>query len=105
MGLLLLWHPSCCLATSLSGLLGSISGLLVEFPRLMVLEDFTLPSLGLGSEVVWEFMAPMTAVNPHHPEPISGHQSLSGFDVPVRAVAMRLKIGGAIQPLSWLDYD
>lgn len=33
------------------------SGLAVQFPRLMVLGNFSLPSLSLGLEVVQEFLA------------------------------------------------
>lgn len=50
LGLLLLYQPPCCMATFLPELLEAISGLAVEFPRLMALGDFKLPSLGLALE-------------------------------------------------------
>lgn len=34
----------------------------VEFPRLMVLGDFNLPSLGMDLELAQEFLAAMTAM-------------------------------------------
>lgn len=41
----------------------SLSGLAVQFPRFMVLGNFSLPSLSLGLEVVQEFMAAMAATD------------------------------------------
>lgn len=54
---------SLCVATSLPDLLETISGLAVEFPKLMVLGDFNLASLGLASKVTQEFVATMEAVD------------------------------------------
>lgn len=42
-GLLLLHRPPCCLATPLPELLEAVSGLAVEFPKLLVLGDFNVP--------------------------------------------------------------
>lgn len=61
LGLLLLCQLSCYI-TSLTEFLNPISGLTIEFPRFMVLGDFNLPSLGMGSEVVQEFMVTMIAI-------------------------------------------
>lgn len=53
LGLLLLYQPPYYTAAPV--LLNLISGLAVEFSRFTVLGDFSLPSLGLESEVAHEF--------------------------------------------------
>lgn len=49
-------------ATSLPDFLDSMTGLVVEFPRFMVLGDFNPPSLGAGQRYR-EFMAIMAAMD------------------------------------------
>lgn len=58
LALLLVYQPPCCKQTPCM----RSSLLSVEFPRLMVLGDFNLSSLGLSSEVAQEFMATMMAM-------------------------------------------
>lgn len=48
--------------TCLPELVHSTCVLAVEFPRLLVLENFDLPSLGVRSEVARVFMASMSTV-------------------------------------------
>lgn len=64
LGFFPLYQSPCCIATSQPKLLDFNPGLAVEFSRLMVLEDFNLPSLGVRSESAWEFLATLTAVGP-----------------------------------------
>lgn len=52
----LVYQPLCCVATTLP------DPLVVEFPRLMVLGAFELPSLGATSEEAQEFTASMAAL-------------------------------------------
>uniref|UniRef100_A0A2D4IEU1 Endonuclease/exonuclease/phosphatase domain-containing protein n=1 Tax=Micrurus lemniscatus lemniscatus TaxID=129467 RepID=A0A2D4IEU1_MICLE len=63
LGLLLTYLPPSCIATALPALLEVIAGLAVEFPRLMVLGDFNLPSLSEHSEVAQEFVASMATMD------------------------------------------
>lgn len=63
LSLLLLYQSHYCTATSLPGLFDSISQLAMELLNLMILGDFNLPSLGVESEVDWEFMATMMATS------------------------------------------
>lgn len=63
MGFLLEYHTSCCATISLPELLEAISGLVVEFPRLVVLGDFNLLSLGVTSEAAQKFMTIIVAMD------------------------------------------
>lgn len=63
LSLLLLYQSHYCTATSLPGRFNSISGMVMELLNLMILGHFNLPSLGVGSEVDWEFMATMMATS------------------------------------------
>ncbi|KAK9396605.1 RNA-directed DNA polymerase from mobile element jockey-like [Crotalus adamanteus] len=69
LGLLLTYLPPSCVATALPALLESVAGLAVEFPRLIVLGDFNLPSLGDRSEAAQEFMASMATMDLTQREP------------------------------------
>lgn len=59
LGLLLTLQPPCCIAMSLPKSLEAISGISILFLKRMVLNDFSLPSLSLASEVAQEFMISM----------------------------------------------
>uniref|UniRef100_A0A2D4H749 Endonuclease/exonuclease/phosphatase domain-containing protein n=1 Tax=Micrurus lemniscatus lemniscatus TaxID=129467 RepID=A0A2D4H749_MICLE len=59
---MLTYLPPSCIATALP-VLEAVTGLAVEFPRLMVLGDFNLPSLGESSDAAQEFMASMTTMD------------------------------------------
>lgn len=84
----------------------SFSGLVVEFPRPMPLEDINLPFWGMGSEMTWEFLISIVAMGLfQYPEINLGEWSHSGFGVPIRAVTMWSKIGRAlVSPLIWSDH-
>lgn len=62
LGLLLRCQLPYCLAISLPELLEAISELIVEFPILMVLRCFNLPTVRPTSKASWHFMITMAAI-------------------------------------------
>lgn len=59
---LLLYQPLCCVVVSSFEFLNCISGLAGQFNRLILLEDFNLPSLRVEPKVAKEFMPTMAAI-------------------------------------------
>lgn len=58
LGLLFFFLPPHRVGVALPKFLDFVTELTTEFPKLIVLEDFNLPSLGLEFEVASEFMVP-----------------------------------------------
>ncbi|XP_070593886.1 uncharacterized protein [Erythrolamprus reginae] len=106
-GLFLTYLPPSCMSQALPVLLEEVAGLAVEFPRLIVLGDFNLPSLGEASGLAQEFMATMTAMDLtqvvqgpthegwHAPDMVFLSEQLSN--------GLRLR-GLEVLPLSWSDH-
>ncbi|XP_070800767.1 uncharacterized protein, partial [Pituophis catenifer annectens] len=63
MGLLIAYLAPCHMTAALPELLNIIAGVAVDTPRLLVMGDFNLPSIGEISEAAREFMASMTAMD------------------------------------------
>ncbi|KAM3855847.1 uncharacterized protein M6D78_000899 [Vipera latastei] len=107
LGLLLAYLPPNRAVAALPELLDVLSGLVVEFPKLMVLGDFNLPSLGGSSELAREFMASMAAMDLS--QIISGltHERGHTPDLVFLSGRWRDDIGGGattVTPLSWTDH-
>ncbi|XP_058029092.1 uncharacterized protein LOC131193174 [Ahaetulla prasina] len=63
LGLLIAYLAPCCVTTALPELLEVLAAVAVETPRLIVMGDFNLPSVGLASTAAREFQASMTALD------------------------------------------
>ncbi|XP_058039494.1 uncharacterized protein LOC131198648 [Ahaetulla prasina] len=106
--LLIMYLAPCCVTETLPELLNAIARMAVETPRLMVMGDFNLPSVGGASTSAREFMASMAALD--LTQLVNGPIHFRGNTLDLIFLSGQwldgLELGDlVIKPLTWSDHS